>query len=123
MWNNSLAVPRAPAPDSVAIRSLTLTDFRNFWSLSVALDVQTVVLTGPNGAGKTNFLEAISLLTPGRGLRRAAFEEIVRTGAAGGWAVAALIARNGAETRIGTGLVDGAPGEPRVRKVRVNGAP
>jgi DNA replication and repair protein RecF len=87
-----------------------------------------MALTGPNGAGKTNLLEAISLLTPGRGLRRARFDEITRNGAEGGWAVAATVRRGGPETdmmetRIGTGLTASAPGEAQSRKVRIDGAP
>ncbi len=113
----------APAPDRVALTALSLTHVRNYASASVAFDAPLVVLTGENGAGKTNLLEAISLLTPGRGLRRASFEEITRSGAASGWAVAATVMRNGEETRLGTGLAEAAPGEARARVVRINGAP
>jgi recombinational DNA repair ATPase RecF len=52
------------------IRHLVLTRFRNYEHLEIALDARPVVLIGPNGAGKTNIMEAISLLAPGRGLRR-----------------------------------------------------
>ena len=72
---------------SVFIRKLTLTDFRNYASLSLDLDPGMVVFSGDNGAGKTNLLEAISLLTPGRGLRRAPYSEVVREGSTGGFAV------------------------------------
>jgi DNA replication and repair protein RecF len=109
-------------PDSVAITALSVTDLRNYPSLSLLLDAGLVVLTGANGAGKTNLLEAISLLTPGRGLRRAPFEDITRTGTSSGWAVSAAVRREGAEARIGTGLAGGA-GPESGRKVRVNGAP
>ena len=50
---------------------LVLTDFRNHADLAIAPGPGFVVLTGENGAGKTNVLEAVSLLAPGRGLRRA----------------------------------------------------
>jgi DNA replication and repair protein RecF len=110
------------APDRVGLSSLSLTDFRNYAAASVAFDAELVVITGENGAGKTNLLEAISLLTPGRGLRRARYEEITRIGAGGGWAVAAKVMRNGEETRLGTGLVDAPSGDARTRAVRVNGA-
>ena len=107
--------------DPVALTALSLTDFRNYQSLSLPLEASIVVLTGANGAGKTNLLEAISLLTPGRGLRRAAFEEITRAGTTSGWAVSAIVSRSGEEVRIGTGLAGGA-GPESGRKVRVNGA-
>ena len=76
---------------TLAIRRLTLTEFRNYASLRLDTAAQLVALTGANGAGKTNILEAISLLTPGRGLRGAPFEELARQDGAGGWAVAAEI--------------------------------
>ncbi len=113
----------AGAPERVALTALSLKDLRNYAELNVVIASRLVVLTGPNGAGKTNLLEAISLLTPGRGLRRAAFAEIARHGAGDTWAVAAVLAKDGEETRIGTGLPAASGGEPRGRKVRINGAP
>ena len=89
---------------------LVLTDFRNHADLTLTLTPGPgfVVLTGENGAGKTNILEAVSLLAPGRGLRRAALGEMARQGGAGGFGVAARLfpARAGS----GEGLVDGSPG-------------
>ena len=58
------------------LRHLRLTNFRNYQAAELQLDGRPVVLTGPNGAGKTNLLEAVSLLAPGRGLRRAGREEL-----------------------------------------------
>jgi DNA replication and repair protein RecF len=113
----------APAPARVALTALSLTDLRNYASLQLFLASPLVVLTGPNGAGKTNLLEAISLLTPGRGLRRAAFEEISRHRGGGGWAVAATVGSDGVETRIGTGLAPVGAGDAGGRKMRINGAP
>ncbi|WP_380784916.1 DNA replication/repair protein RecF [Sphingomonas sp. R86521] len=68
---------------------LVLTDFRNHADLTLAVGRGFVVLTGENGAGKTNILEAVSLLAPGRGLRRAALSDIARQGGPGGFGVAA----------------------------------
>lgn len=111
----------ASAPAQVALTALSLKDLRNYAALELTFDASLVVLSGPNGAGKTNLLEAISLLTPGRGLRRASFDEIIRNGAEAGWTVAATLRRDGEEARLGTGLF-GSGGEPRLRKVRINGA-
>ena len=58
------------------ISRLRLSAFRNYASAALDLDGRHLVLTGPNGAGKTNLLEAVSLLSPGRGLRRAAFDTL-----------------------------------------------
>jgi DNA replication and repair protein RecF len=55
---------------------LRLSAFRNYAAAALDLDGRHLVLTGPNGAGKTNLLEAVSLLSPGRGLRRAAFDTL-----------------------------------------------
>lgn len=97
---------------------LRLTHFRNYPSAALDLDERHVVLVGPNGAGKTNLLEAISLLAPDRGLRRAPFEELAAHGSDGSWAVAVTVETPAGPVDIGTGLSagDGA------RKVRINGA-
>ena len=75
-----------------------------------------VILTGENGAGKTNVLEAVSLLSPGRGLRGASLSEMARRDGAGGFAVAARVG----DVDIGTGTT---PDAPERRQVRINGAP
>lgn len=123
MPESSPVISNQPLPERVTLSALSLANVRNYAALSATFNAPLVVLTGENGVGKTNLLEAISLLTPGRGLRRAAFEEIVRIGQASGWAVAATLKRDGEETRIGTGIVEGPPGERRTRTVRINGAP
>lgn len=101
---------------------LSLTDFRSYARADIALDGRMVVLTGPNGAGKTNILEAVSLFSPGRGLRNAALPEIGRRApdeAAGrAWAVSARLEVDGEAVRVGVG-VEGA-GSAR-RTVRLEG--
>ncbi len=95
---------------------LVLTDFRNHRDALVVPGPGFVVLTGDNGAGKTNVLEAVSLLAPGRGLRRAALSEMVRQGVAGGFSIAADLA---GDVQIATGTRADAH-ERRI--VRVQGA-
>lgn len=103
---------------------LTLTDFRSYARADLSMDGRPVVLAGPNGAGKTNFLEAVSLLIPGRGLRNAALAEFGRRlpGETRGrpWAVAAVVEEDGEPLRIGTG-VETAGGARRA--VRIEGEP
>ena len=82
---------------------LTLTDFRSYQSLTWHPRARISVLVGPNGSGKTNLLEAVSLLTPGRGLRGARMADLARRGAPGGWAVAGRFATAEGEIDIGTG--------------------
>lgn len=101
---------------------LVVTDFRSYARSEIALDGRPVVLTGENGAGKTNLLEAVSLLSPGRGLRGAAYTEIARDNGAGGWAVAATVETVDGPVRIGTGIEPGAEAT-RSRAVRIDGAP
>jgi DNA replication and repair protein RecF len=87
------------------IRRLTLTNFRSYHAAQVALDrAGPVVLTGANGAGKTNLIEAISLLAPGRGLRRATMEELAFTEGDGAWAVSAEIEGMLGLATLGTGI-------------------
>jgi DNA replication and repair protein RecF len=111
--------------ESVAIRQLTLKNFRNYADLRLDVEHSAVVLTGANGAGKTNLLEAISLLAPGRGLRSAAFEELVRHGSASGWAVAAKILFSAELVSLGTAYGGGPPSrEPsRTRRTVIDGLP
>lgn len=103
------------------ISALRLTDFRSYAALDADLDGRPVILFGPNGAGKTNFLEALSLLSPGRGLRRAKTEIITRkiseTRQAPAWGVRAELKGVDAEV-ISVGQV---PEAPRRRIVRIDG--
>ena len=123
----------------LAVTRLTLTDFRNYGRMTVHVEPRSVVLTGPNGAGKTNLLEAISLLGPGRGLRRARMAELARHDAGGEgavkWAVAAELRRGGTSVQVGTGIASGPldtdedgdgneeGGPPDRRVVRIDGRP
>ena len=111
--------------DSVltSLRSLKLDRFRNYATLALAFDGRSVVLTGPNGAGKTNLLEAISFLSPGRGLRRAQLDEVARRPGDGAWAVAATVANASGDVDLGTGVALGPDGPEARRSVRVNHAP
>ena len=114
----------APANDTgfpvgCYLNRLTLTEFRSHASLRLEVSESAVVLVGPNGAGKTNILEAISLLTPGRGLRGARANEITRIGGAGGWAAAASVRGLLGESQVGVGIDPGQVGHSR--QVRVDG--
>ena len=107
----------------VHIDKLKLAGFRNYASLALDLDQRHVVLTGDNGAGKTNLMEALSLLTPGRGLRRAAYGDLIKAGSAPGvgFGIFASLEGMAGPVDIGTG-VDGGE-ETGARRVRINGAP
>ncbi len=106
---------------SVYVAKLTLTDFRSYQNLRLETGARPVVLSGSNGAGKTNLLEALSCLTPGRGLRRAKLSEMIRHQAEKGWSVAAKLNLAGGERQIGVGF-DVAPGNlSERRQVRIDG--
>jgi DNA replication and repair protein RecF len=104
------------------IRRLTLTNFRSYHAAQVLLErAEPIVLTGANGAGKTNLIEAISLLAPGRGLRRATVEELAFSEGDGSWAVSAELEGMLGLATLGTGIEapageDAAP----LRKCRVD---
>lgn len=107
---------------STYIRKLKLTNFRNYAALTLDLQPGAVVFTGENGAGKTNLLEAISFLTPGRGLRRAPYSDVARESSTGGFTVHATIDGDNGEAEIGTGTAGTErPGETG-RRVRINAA-
>jgi DNA replication and repair protein RecF len=87
------------------LRRLSLANFRSYHAAQVELTAAgPVVLTGANGAGKTNLIEAISLLAPGRGLRRATFEELAFAEGDGSWAVSAEIEGMLGLATLGTGI-------------------
>ncbi len=107
----------------VFLRWLRVTDFRNYTSLSLELDGRPVVLSGANGAGKTNLLEAVSLLAPGRGLRRVPFADLANALGSGLWAVAGQVQAGDALVNIGTGLAlpAGEAARKAGRVVKVDG--
>ncbi|TPM53723.1 DNA replication/repair protein RecF [Mesorhizobium sp. B2-2-3] len=109
-------------PAQTHISKLTLTNFRNYAALSVELEPGAVVFSGDNGAGKTNLLEAISLLTPGRGLRRAPYADVAREGGDGGFALHARLDGPDGQVEIGTGISGGDSLGEGGRRVRINGA-
>ena len=121
---NSPAPRRVGGESALSVTRLQLTNFRSYASTGFEASGAPVVLSGPNGAGKTNLLDAISLLSPGRGLRGARLGEHTRRGPSAMsealWAVAATVTRAGETYDIGTGLVS-AQGSER-RQVRLNGA-
>jgi DNA replication and repair protein RecF len=100
----------------LAIETLALAHFRSHRATRLAFDGRPVAITGPNGAGKTNILEAVSLLSPGRGLRRAATEDLARRPEALGWKVSAAVQGLSAAHELETWA---EPGE--ARQVRIDG--
>jgi len=109
---------------AASIRRLGLTNFRSYRAISLAVDERPVVLVGPNGAGKTNLLEAISFLTPGRGLRRATLEDVAFAEGDGSWAISAEIEGAMGLTMLGTGIEPPQGGETTSsRRYRVDREP
>lgn len=98
-----------------ALKEIFLSHFRSHKAWRLETDGRPVALHGPNGAGKTNILEAISLLSPGRGLRRAQAEELIRRPEAIGWKVSALI-ETGESLREAVTAVT-APGSRRIVEI------
>jgi len=134
-----------------ALSRLVLTEFRSYPEALIAPGPGLVVLTGENGAGKTNILEAVSLLSPGRGLRGASLGEMARSTGPGTFAVAGRLSSplpfKGGDQGVGAsleeasiadsptpnaslegeGLIELGTGTiasaPERRQVRINGAP
>ena len=106
------------------IRRLTLTNFRSYHAAQIEADCGPIVLTGPNGAGKTNLIEAISFLTPGRGLRRATLEDVAFSEGDGSWAVSADVEGALGLAALGTGIDPPARDDGiRSRKCRIDRDP
>lgn len=113
------------------IHQLRLTNFRSysFLNMDLSSSFEPVILTGHNGAGKTNILEAISFLTPGKGLRSARLSDVAKRDAdsfllekdvsvlPARWSISARVQSQFEETKIGTGTVDGS----ERRQVRIDG--
>lgn len=102
------------------LTALTLSHFRSHQRAVLAFDGRPVVLHGHNGAGKTNLLEAISLLSPGRGLRRAAPEDLIGRDLGLGWKITALLDRGGTLHEIET---EARPGTTRSLRIDGKAAP
>ncbi|WP_109465674.1 DNA replication/repair protein RecF [Albibacillus kandeliae] len=102
----------------LALTQLTLSHFRSHKVARIETDARPVAIWGPNGAGKTNILEAVSLFSPGRGLRRSSAEEMARRPESVGWKLAAVIASLGRMHEVETWSDGGA-----ARQVKIDGKP
>lgn len=108
--------------DKVYIEQIKLDNFRNYDHISQNLSPKHIVLTGENGSGKTNLMEAVSLLSPGRGLRRSAYQDLLRSHQgtqSDGFSIFTKLNGMAGPVNIGTGLQEDEPG---ARKIRINGA-
>ena len=112
-------ITRALPDEQVHTRlaSLTIQDFRNYDGCRLEIDAPKVLLLGENGSGKTNLMEAVSLLAPGRGLRRAKGEHLPRqTAGRADWAVSARVTSGGETVTLGTGVRADSDGPRRVMR-------
>jgi DNA replication and repair protein RecF len=103
------------------IDRIALTNFRSYASAELVAGAGPIVLLGANGAGKTNLLEAISLLAPGNGLRRASYDDLGRIGGGGDWTVAARVNARAGRIDVGTGQRRGSDSTRAGRIVRIDG--
>lgn len=101
---------------NLSISNLTLSHFRSHKRAIIDVDARPVAIHGPNGAGKTNILEAVSLLSPGRGLRRSSAQDMTRRPEALGWKVTAILHAPGQVYEIEVWSEVGA-----ARQVRIDG--
>ena len=95
---------------------LSLSHFRSHRRARIEADGRPVAIWGPNGAGKTNILEAVSLFSPGRGLRRASAEEMTRRPETLGWKLSAEVVTPGHLHEVETWSEGGA-----ARQVTIDG--
>lgn len=110
-----------PAPRRARLTRLGLRTFRNHGETMVRLEGRHVCLFGANGAGKTNLLEAVSMLSPGRGLRGADLSDMAQAGGDGGWAISADLEEDGVTRRLNVEFNVDEAGRSK-RSVRIDGA-
>ncbi|MEM9421121.1 MAG: DNA replication/repair protein RecF [Pseudomonadota bacterium] len=103
------------------IRRVTLRNVRSYEALDLPLDGRSVALTGPNGAGKTNLLEALSLLGPGRGLRRTKMADIARQAGPGGWGIGLALEGVDDDEPVHLSAQAPPPPAPLKRNIRIDG--
>ena len=102
--------------ETLALTQLTLSHFRSHRRARFDVDARPVAIFGPNGAGKTNLIEAVSLFSPGRGLRGASAADMTRRPEAPGWKLTAVIASAGRVHEVETWSEGGT-----ARQVRIDG--
>lgn len=100
------------------LSNLTLSHFRSHKRAVIDVDPRPVAIHGNNGAGKTNILEAVSLLSPGRGLRRASAQDMTRRPETLGWKITALL-----HGPLGISEIDIVSEKGASRQVRIDGKP
>jgi DNA replication and repair protein RecF len=122
--SQTLLVPAALKTDDLQqqkrlwLSKLVVDNFRNYRRANLQIDASSVVLIGQNGVGKTNLLEAISLLTPGRGMRRARHKHWPNTSSQSlHWSVAATVQSADGEVQIGSGVTLDAVHAGRVMRL------
>jgi len=104
------------------IKKLILTDFRNYKYASIEVNKKFIVLIGNNGAGKTNILEAISLLSPGKGIRGASSSDYARKDGQGGWSIFSELNGINGLVRAGTGITKDQIIDGKRRQCRIDGS-
>ena len=115
---SALAIGNLHQQKRLWLSKLMVDNFRNYQKADLQLDSPSVVLTGPNGAGKTNLLEAISLLAPGRGMRRARREHLPNViTQSPHWSVAATVQSADGEVKIGSGVTRDAAHAGRLMRL------
>jgi len=117
----TLTADYAPALRRPMVRRLSLADFRSYAALDLRVEAPLIALTGENGAGKTNVLEALSMFTPGRGLRRADLGDLARIGGSGRWAASLALESDRDLMQLGTGIEPAEGGS--ARRCRIERAP
>ena len=103
---------------SLALTKLALSHFRSHKAARLEIDARPLAIFGSNGAGKTNILEAVSLFSPGRGMRRAAAKDMAKRPEDLGWKLSGLVESDGRRYEVETSSIDGGS-----RAVRIDGKP
>ena len=98
------------------IESLKIINFRSHENFNIQLSGLPLAIIGENGVGKTNILEAISLLSPGRGIRNANFSEMIKDNNLKPWGISASISNERKKYKVSTGIKESFKG----RNIKIN---
>ncbi|MDD3289177.1 MAG: DNA replication/repair protein RecF, partial [Alphaproteobacteria bacterium] len=118
--NHAIKYNAEPEICRLSVRNVALNNFRNYNDLILKPGESSIVLTGANGSGKTNLLEAISMLVPGKGMRRAPLSELQKQNTLSKWAISVETTTPLGIMRIGTGSDPETPDADR-RIISIDG--
>ena len=105
------------------IKSIKIINFRSYENFGLEFSGKPVGIIGDNGIGKTNILEAISLFSPGRGMRNASFSEMIKDNNSKPWGVSSEVLSDKKKYKISSGIKEQLRGSDiKVNEKKISGS-